>query len=154
MGAAFAGLGLVLEFVAHRVLELAEPLCEIAVELTAEEAGPGSHGREVISIDLSEYGDPLYTRSIRLFKVTIGNLQAMCFLPLIDLPIATSAGDAQFALVHLKLDVIWIYSSQIKLQQPSVLATVDVDSRLPHRTPMLAWHCWQHEEFDKPNAVF
>jgi hypothetical protein len=66
VGEAFAGLGLVLEFVAHRVLRLAQPATEIPIELTAVEAGPGSHGREVISIDLSEYGDPLYTRSIRL----------------------------------------------------------------------------------------
>jgi hypothetical protein len=66
MGRAFAGLGLVLELVAHRVLSVAQPLSEIPIELTAVEAGPGNHGREIISIDLSEYGDPLYTRSIRL----------------------------------------------------------------------------------------
>jgi hypothetical protein len=66
MAAAFAGLALVLEFVAHSVLELAMPACDIAVELTAVEAGPRNHGREIISIDLSEYGDPLYTRSIRI----------------------------------------------------------------------------------------
>jgi hypothetical protein len=66
MAAAFAGEALVLEFVAHRVLELAGPACDVAVELTAVEAGPRNRGREIISIDLSEYGDPLYTRSTRL----------------------------------------------------------------------------------------
>jgi hypothetical protein len=34
--------------------------------LTAVEAGPNGHGREVVSIDLSEYGDPLHTRGIRV----------------------------------------------------------------------------------------
>lgn len=66
LGAGFAGLGLVLEYVAHRVLASAGQSCEIAIELTAVEAGPGSRGREIVSIDLSEYGDPLYTRSIRI----------------------------------------------------------------------------------------
>lgn len=66
VGAAFAGLGQVLELVAHRVLVQAQPLCEIPIELTAVEAGPRSHGREVVSVDLSEYGDPIYTRSMRM----------------------------------------------------------------------------------------
>ncbi len=63
---AFAGLGLVMEFLAHRVKQIAAPLTKIPVELTAVEVGPGEHGREMISIDLSEYGDPLYSRTIRV----------------------------------------------------------------------------------------
>ena len=63
---AFAGLGLVMEFLAHRVKQIASPLTEIPVELTAIEVGPSDHGREMISIDISEYGDPLYSRTIRV----------------------------------------------------------------------------------------
>jgi hypothetical protein len=63
---AFAGLGLVMEFLAHRVKQIAAPLTEIPVELTAIEVGPSDHGREMISIDISEYGDPLYSRTIRV----------------------------------------------------------------------------------------
>jgi hypothetical protein len=66
LGAAFAGLALVLEFVAHCALATCADQCEIPVELTAVEAGPGRRGREIVSIDLSEYGDPLHVRSIRL----------------------------------------------------------------------------------------
>ena len=66
LGAAFAGLGLVMEFVAHRIKEEAAPMCAIPVELTAVEVGPGKLGREMISIDISEYGDPLSTRVIRV----------------------------------------------------------------------------------------
>jgi hypothetical protein len=62
---AFAGLGLVMEFLAHRVKQLAAPLTRIPVELTAVEVGPSEHSRELISIDISEYGDPLYSRVIR-----------------------------------------------------------------------------------------
>ena len=50
---AFAGLGLVMEFLAHRVKQIAAPHTEIPVELTAVEVGPSEHGREMISIDIS-----------------------------------------------------------------------------------------------------
>jgi hypothetical protein len=63
---AFAGLGLVLEFLAHRVKQIAAPRTKVPVELTAVEVGPSEHGREMISIDISEYGDPLYSRVIRV----------------------------------------------------------------------------------------
>lgn len=63
---AFAGLGLVMEFLAHDVKRIAAPLTKIPVELTAVEVGPSAHGREMISIDISEYGDPLYSRTIRV----------------------------------------------------------------------------------------
>jgi hypothetical protein len=63
---AFAGLGLVMEFLAHRVKRIAAPLTKIPVELTALEVGASEHGREMISIDISEYGDPLYSRTIRV----------------------------------------------------------------------------------------
>ena len=62
---AFAGLGLVMEFLAHRVKQIAAPDTEIPVELTAVEVGSSKHDREMISIDISEYGDPLYSREIR-----------------------------------------------------------------------------------------
>jgi hypothetical protein len=63
---AFAGLGLVMEFLAHRVKRIAAPLTKIPVELTAIEVGPSEHGREMISIDISEYGDPLHCRMTRV----------------------------------------------------------------------------------------
>jgi hypothetical protein len=63
---AFDGLGLAVEYLAHRIKELAAPMCRIPVELTAMEVGPRGHGREMISIDISEYGDPLVTRAVRV----------------------------------------------------------------------------------------
>lgn len=63
---AFAALSLIMEFVAHRVKELAAPLCALPVEVTAVHVGPCvTSQRELISIDISEYGDPLQTRMIR-----------------------------------------------------------------------------------------
>jgi hypothetical protein len=62
---AFAGLGLVMEFLAHTIKEIAAPITSIPVELTAVEVGPSEHGREMVSIDISEYGDPLCWRMLR-----------------------------------------------------------------------------------------
>lgn len=66
VGAAFAGLGRVMEFLAHRLKESAAPMCKIPVKLTAVEVGPTRYGREMISLDISEYGDPLNMRVIRV----------------------------------------------------------------------------------------
>jgi hypothetical protein len=63
---AFAGLGMVMEFLAHRVKEIAAPITGIPVELTAVEVGPSARGREMVSLDISEYGDPLYSRGLRV----------------------------------------------------------------------------------------
>ncbi len=66
LGDAFAGLALVMEYLAHRIKAVAALECPIPIELTAVEAGPTGHGREIVSIDISEYGDPLVSRVIRL----------------------------------------------------------------------------------------
>lgn len=63
---AFAGLGLVIEFIAQEIKARAAPRSPLPVELTAVETGPGERGREMVSIDISEYGDPLHTRMIRI----------------------------------------------------------------------------------------
>jgi hypothetical protein len=62
---AFAGLGLMMEFLAYQIKETAARITQVPVELTEVEVGPSPHGREMISIDISEYGDPLGSRMIR-----------------------------------------------------------------------------------------
>ena len=66
LAAAFGGLGMVIEYLAGRVREMAAPYSRVPIELTAVEVGPVDRGREIISIDVSEYGDPLNTRSVRI----------------------------------------------------------------------------------------
>jgi len=64
---AFAAIGLLMEHVAHRVKAVAAPLSEFPVEITAVHVGPSTtRQREIISVDLSEYGDPLHTRMVRM----------------------------------------------------------------------------------------
>lgn len=64
---AFSALGLVMEFLAHQIKAAAAPLTKFPVEITAVHVGPRpSNQREIISIDTSEYGDPLHTRMVRM----------------------------------------------------------------------------------------
>lgn len=66
VGAAQHGLGKVLEHVAHEVLVRAAGRCPVPVQLTAVTVGPGAQGREIVSLDLSSFGDPLHHRSLRI----------------------------------------------------------------------------------------
>ncbi|MBU6401055.1 MAG: hypothetical protein KGS61_12100, partial [Verrucomicrobia bacterium] len=64
--AAHVGLGRVVEYVAHRVRELAELVGEVPAELSVTESGPARHEPEGVSIDLSAYSDPLHGRTLCL----------------------------------------------------------------------------------------
>jgi hypothetical protein len=66
LGAAWSGLGKLLEHLAHRALARAAPATPIPIQLTAVAVGPGERGREIVSIDLSAYADPLHQRSVRM----------------------------------------------------------------------------------------
>lgn len=64
---AFSGMALPMEYLAQRIKWVAAPLAEVPVEITAVHVGHcGMHSREMISVDISEYGDPLHTRMIRM----------------------------------------------------------------------------------------
>jgi hypothetical protein len=65
LGTAYHGLGQVIEFLAAEVKRVSAPSSQIPVELTALEVGPGVRGREMISFDISQFGDPLDTRCAR-----------------------------------------------------------------------------------------
>ncbi|MCS7184428.1 MAG: hypothetical protein NZ870_00650, partial [bacterium] len=60
MGAAFEGMGRVMEFVAHQIIKHLKDY-KIPIHITDVATG----GAELISIDLSMYADPIYMRDIR-----------------------------------------------------------------------------------------
>jgi hypothetical protein len=64
LGRAFAGLGLLMEFLGHLIRDLASPESAIPVELSDLELGWRTQGLEKVVIDLSEYGDPLSARHV------------------------------------------------------------------------------------------
>ncbi len=66
LGRAYAGLAYLMEYLGHEIKRAAAWRCRIPVELTAVLVGPIERGREMISIDLSEYGDPLTVRTVRV----------------------------------------------------------------------------------------
>lgn len=95
---AFAGLGMLLEFVAHRILEMAAPRCSVPIQVTLVEVGPVGGRREIVSLDISEYGDPLHLRHIRApFSVylkprglawCLGHQGVRQLLPLFEIPLS------------------------------------------------------------------
>ena len=66
LGKAFSGLGLVAEYVAYHIMSESQPECPIPISPEAMDMGPQERGREIISLDVSEYGDPLHTRGMRI----------------------------------------------------------------------------------------
>jgi hypothetical protein len=62
---AYSGLGRVMEFLCFETIRKAD-LSGIPVQLTEIIPQPYEKGREMISLDLTEYGDPLHTRIVRL----------------------------------------------------------------------------------------
>lgn len=64
---AFAAISLLMEYLAHQVKAAASPLSKFPVTITAVHVGPcATKHREIISIDISEYGDPLHARMVRM----------------------------------------------------------------------------------------
>lgn len=63
----FPHVALLMEHLAQLIKPEAAAASEIPVEITAQHVGPGRFGtREMLSIDISEYGDPLASRMIRI----------------------------------------------------------------------------------------
>ena len=115
---AFAGLGQVMEFLAHRVKEMAARASEIPVELTAMEVGPSDRGREMISIDISEYGDPLPVRMLRLpFSVYLKPWQQRGM-------IADGVLDQLEPLFVIPLGVIEVPAALAIMRSPAQVATL------------------------------
>jgi len=63
---AHAGLGLLIEYLAHRLLRRAGPRTRIPIVFNGTIVGAGISGRAAISLDFSFLGDPLDVRHIRV----------------------------------------------------------------------------------------
>jgi hypothetical protein len=76
LGSAFSGLGMLMEYLAQRIVSAVSAVTPIPIELTAVKVTNQTGGHEAISIDVSEYGDPLYTRGTRIpFSVYLKPMQ-------------------------------------------------------------------------------
>ncbi|MBZ5556245.1 MAG: hypothetical protein LAO77_03115 [Acidobacteriia bacterium] len=75
---AHVGAGMLVEYLAHRILRRAEPRSPIPLVLNGVIVGTGLAGRECTSIDLSYAGDPMDVRHLR---VAFGAYQKHRFRP-------------------------------------------------------------------------
>lgn len=75
---AYVGAGMLVEYLAHRILRRAEPRSPIPVVLNGVVVGTGLAGRECTSIDLSYAGDPM---DLRHMRVAFGAYQKHRFRP-------------------------------------------------------------------------
>jgi len=66
LAAAFEGLGLVIEYVARVVQQQSAIYSALPVQFVDLPTAPQQRGRETVAVDITEYGDPLYTRVIRV----------------------------------------------------------------------------------------
>ncbi len=66
VGRAFAGAGMLLEYLMHDIQRQAAAHSEIPVQVLEVYNGPQQRGKEIIALDISEYADPLDTRFIRV----------------------------------------------------------------------------------------
>lgn len=133
--AAFAGLGLLMEFLGRLAVEIAEPDSAIPLDLTAVEVGPSQRGREMISIDLSEYGDPLSMRAVRVpFSGYLKPWQQPYAMGRENL---TRIGP----LVFVPLDGMELAEGLIAMRDPQRAAEVaeSVSARIPDMTAPTAW---------------
>ena len=100
LGRAFAGLGLIMEYIGHCVWTAAET-AQLPVKPAAIEVGPGPYGREIVSFDLSEYGDPFHTRHIRIpfsaylkprqMEWALGRAEISRLLPIFEIPLGKAS---------------------------------------------------------------
>lgn len=163
LGAAFAGAGQALEWLAHEVLREVQGRCPIDVELTEVEPARGKTGREIICIDLSEYGDPLHTRMVRIpFSVyhkprqrraqlggqLVDELPTMFLLPLFEM-------DDQRGLLVMRNPLEM--ANLARYAPVSIPEQSDGTARLLRAyadSPLARFHQWYHSQRHEPAAAW
>jgi hypothetical protein len=142
LAGAFAGAGMLLEFVAHRILIRSMSRCCVPVQITAIEVGPGPKGREIVSLDISEYGDPLYARRIRIpfsaylktrrLSWCLNETSERILRPLFGIPLAEMRINEALQVMRdpdAVMDLGTRVSTQIPDQSESCLSLLDIYER-------------------------
>lgn len=160
---AFAGLGLIMEYLWQRVFESARTECQIPIQPAAIEVGDQEHGREIVSFDLSEYGDPLDTRRIRLpfsvylkprqFEWLLGRDGVDALLPIFEIPLAGMALAQAIEAAH-DPELARELARQTTVRIPN--ASVEMSTLLDayERSRLAAFHEQFYRELDAPPRVF
>lgn len=122
LGSAYDGLGRVLEHLGHRVLERSGSSV-VPVQLAAVVVGPGPGGREIVSLDLSQFGDPLHCRRIRLPFTAYRKVERMKLpvaadpLPFIVVPV-TDGGEQRVRRAARSLELAAELAAESRVEIP------------------------------------
>lgn len=160
LGRAFSGLGMVLEYVGQLVLRASADTCSIPVQPAAIEVGPGIRGREIVSFDLSEYGDPLHTRHIRLpfstylkprqFEWALGQAGVMRLLPMFEIPLSGMSPSQAVSAMH-NPDAVQEIAQQSSAALPDCSAAMNTLVDDYERSELAAFHQRFHWEVPTEN---
>lgn len=159
--AAFAGLALVIELLAHQIKEQAAPLSCIPVEITAVEAGPSQCGREIISIDISEYGDPLPSRAIRIpfsgylkpwqQEETVGHNVAVSVPPIFTIPIE-GLPTSQAVCIMRDPKLTAKLAETVSTRIPEMSHGMETLIREYEGSPLRRFHDWFYSQSHNPSG--
>jgi hypothetical protein len=127
LGAAFAGAGLLIEYLAQEVKRVAAAACKLPVELGAIEVGGGENGREMVSLDITEYGDPLCSRVARIpftlylkpkqHHLALADGAGRDILPIFAIPIGTLS-TAEALMIRHNADAVIAHAARVSAQIP------------------------------------
>jgi hypothetical protein len=155
LGRAFAGLGMVIEYVAQQVLAIAGPRSEIPVQMMAVEVGNGQLGREIVSFDISEYGDPLAARHIRIpfsaylkaqrMKEYVGEQVVAGMPPLFEIPLVEMQ-EAQAAQVMRRPEQVAKLARHADARIPDQTSAMERLVAEYLRSPLADFHNWFYSQ--------
>jgi hypothetical protein len=144
-----------MEYLAQRVKRLAATRCEIPVEFTAVEVGPSEHGREMASLDISEYGDPLHTRAVRVpFSVYLkpwhlfDGASAEAWMPMVFVPMRRMRLSRALQVMHAPEKVAalaWRASAEIPEENAGMLRLLAKYTRSSLASFHTAYFSEEHE---------
>jgi hypothetical protein len=163
MGAAFAGVGLVVEFLAHQVKARAAMKCRLPIELGAIEVGGAEREREVIALDITEYGDPLCSRVVRApFSVylkpwqqreelgdeTVGRLPPMFVIPLNGLDVNEG--------IRIRRDVEEVerLAARVSTEIPDAPRAMHSIIKAYRKSPLARFHQWFYSQEHDADALW
>lgn len=159
LGKAYAGLSLVMEYLAYYVKSEADKTADLPVELSAVEVPPQVRGREMISIDITEYGDLLNTRLIRIpYSLYLKPWQKNGILndsirdkipPMVAVPLlemSTSEGVEAMRNLELAAELASRAPSQIPDQTIQMLELIHAYET----SPVYDYHKWFYAEEQEP----
>jgi len=64
-GNGYSGIGRLMEFLSHRVMRMTRAHSELAIQISDIATAHSERGREGMNLDITQYGDPLFMRTIR-----------------------------------------------------------------------------------------